>query len=78
MFGLKAFLAVYIYIGMKRQPDYKIYWEKEGSISYCPIISNIVTQERFTELHRCLHITNQAIYEHIEKGEPHYDKLRQV
>jgi hypothetical protein len=30
------------------------------------------------ELRRCLHITNPATYEHIQKGEPQYDKLRQV
>jgi hypothetical protein len=27
---------------MKHQPNYKTYW-KEGSIFYCPIISNIMT-----------------------------------
>jgi hypothetical protein len=29
-------------------------------------------------LRRCLHITNPATYDHIQKGDPQYDKLRQV
>jgi hypothetical protein len=30
------------------------------------------------ELQRCLHLTNPATYEHIQKGDPGYDKLQQV
>jgi hypothetical protein len=37
-----------------------------------------MTRDRFMELRRCLHITNPATYEHIQKGDPGYDKLRQV
>jgi hypothetical protein len=75
---LKAFLAIHMYMGMKRQPNYKSYWEKEGSFFHCPIISNIMTRECFIQLRRCLHITNPDTYEHIPKGDPLYDKLRQV
>jgi hypothetical protein len=67
-----------MYMKMKRQPNYKSYWEKEDSIFYCPIVSNIMTRKQFVELHRCLHITNPATYKHMEKGEPKYDKLKQV
>jgi hypothetical protein len=35
-------------------------------------------KECFIQLRRCLHITNPSIYEHIPKGDPSYDKLRQV
>jgi hypothetical protein len=76
--GLKAFLAIHMYMGMKRQPNYKSYWEKEGSFFHCPIISNIMTRECFIQLRRCLHITNPDTYEHIPKRDPLYDKLRQV
>jgi hypothetical protein len=65
-------------MGMKHQPNYKTYWEKEGSFFHCPIISNIMTHEHFIQLLRCLHITNPGTYEHIPKGDPCYDKLRQV
>jgi hypothetical protein len=30
------------------------------------------------QLRRCLHITNLSTYEHIQKGDPGYDKLWQV
>jgi hypothetical protein len=50
MAGLKAFLAIHMYMGMKRQPNYKSYWEKEGSLFYCPIISNIMSRAQFAQL----------------------------
>jgi hypothetical protein len=76
--GLKAFIVIHMYMGMKRQPNMKCYWEKEGSFFHCPTISNIMPRERFKDLVRCLHITDPAEYEHIQKGEPDYDKIRQV
>ena len=76
--GLKAFLAIHMYMGMKRQPNMKSYWEKEGSFFHCPTISNIMSRDQFTDLVRCLHITDPAVYGHIRTGEPGYDKIRQV
>jgi hypothetical protein len=35
---------------------------KEGSIFYCPTISNIMTWKYFMSLNRCLHITNPLQY----------------
>jgi hypothetical protein len=75
MARLKAFLAIYMYMGMKRQPNIKSYWEREGSFFHCPTISNIMTRERFKDFIRCLHITDLAEYEHIQKGDPGYDKI---
>jgi hypothetical protein len=75
---LKAFIAIHIYMGIKWQPNMKVYWHRQVSFFHCPIISNIMTRERFTEIRRCLHITNSAHYEHIQKGEPGYDKMRQT
>ena len=76
--GLKAFFAIHMHMGMKRQPNYKTYWGKVGSFFHYPIISNIMTREHFIQLLRCLHITNPGTYEHIPKGDPCYEKLRQV
>jgi hypothetical protein len=76
---IKAFLAIHLYMDMKRQPNVKSYWSNlEGSFFHCGTISNIMTRDRFMELKRCLHITNPTTYEHIQKGDPSYDKLRQV
>jgi hypothetical protein len=68
--GFKAFLAIHMYMGMKKQPNYKSYWEKTSSIFHCPNISNTMIRERFMQLRRCLHITTLATYEHIQKGDP--------
>jgi hypothetical protein len=76
--GLKAFLAIHMYMGMKKQTNHKFYWEKAGTFFHCPIISKIMSRECFIQLRRCLHITNPGIYEHIPKSDPSYDKLRQV
>jgi hypothetical protein len=75
---LKAFFAIHMYVGMKRQPNVKSYWKREGSFFHCPTVSNIMTMRRFKELIRCLHITDPATYEHIPSGDPVYDKIRQV
>jgi hypothetical protein len=59
-------VALHMYTGMKQEQNYKSYWENEGSLFHCPIISNIMSGARFTELHRCLHITNPLSYKHIQ------------
>jgi hypothetical protein len=75
---LKAFLAIHMYMGMKKQPNIETYWEREGSIFHCPIESNIMTREQFKDLWRCFHITDRTTYEHIQKDNRDYDKLQQV
>jgi hypothetical protein len=65
---LKAFLAIHMYICIKKQPNYKSYWEKKGTIFHCPIISNIVTSKQFIQLRRCLHITLEGNPLHIDKN----------
>jgi hypothetical protein len=47
---LKAFLAIYMYMEIKQQPNIKTYWKKYGSIFHCPIISNIMIRDWFTKL----------------------------
>jgi hypothetical protein len=74
---LKAFLAIHMYMGMRRQLNIKSYWSKKGSLFHCPTISNIMTRDRFMELRRCLHLTNPATYENIQKEDPGYvDEIR--
>jgi hypothetical protein len=76
--GLKAFMAVQMYMGMKKQPNMKSYWQRMGSFFHCPFISKIFTREQFYALRRCLHITNPASYSNVDRGTPGYDKLHQV
>ena len=76
--GLKGFLAIHMYMEMRRKPNIKSYWEREDSFFHCPTISNIMTRDRFKELVKYLHITNPDTCVHIARGDPGYDKIRQV
>jgi hypothetical protein len=73
----KAWLAIWLYMGMKRQSNIKNYWMKESSIFHCPTISKIMTHRRFIALTTCFHITNPATYVR-KKGLLGYDKLGQT
>jgi hypothetical protein len=74
---LKAFLAVTLYMGMKKQPNVKSYWMKPPSIFHCSTISNIFTRKRYMTLTRCLHIMDPATYV-TDRALPGYDKMGQV
>jgi hypothetical protein len=47
---LQIFLAVSLYMGMKKQPNVKSYWTKSEALFFCPVISNLLTQRRFLSL----------------------------
>ena len=72
--GLKAFMALALFMEMKKQPNYKTYWMR-NSLFHCSKISNIISWARFIELRRCLHVTNSRGEGHIERGAPGFDKL---
>jgi hypothetical protein len=73
----KAYVAIWLYMGMRRQPNIKNYWMKVGSIFYCPSVSNVMIRKRFMALNKCLRITNPTDYVR-NKELPGYDKLGQV
>ena len=66
--GLRAFIALALYMEMKRQPNYKTYWSQDTLFHY-PMVANIFTRDRFMALRRCLHVTNQDLYAHIGRGD---------
>jgi hypothetical protein len=74
---LRAFIACCFFMGMKKQPHQKTYWEKKGSFFRCPRISNIFSRDRFQSLVNCLHLTNPATYVR-DRNLPGYDKMGQV
>ena len=76
--GLTAFIALHIYMGLKKQPNIKTYWKSPGSFFHYHVISNIMSRDRFFEIRRCLLITNLGTYEHIGRDNPKYDQMRQV
>jgi hypothetical protein len=59
---LKAFIAISILIGLKRQPNKKTYWNQKGSFFHCPIISSVFSRDRFQAITKCLHLTNPNSY----------------
>jgi hypothetical protein len=73
----KAWLAIWLYMDMEQQPIMKSYWMEEGSVFYCPIISEIMSRARFMAVIRCFHIINPATYVR-EKCLLKYDKLGQI
>ena len=73
----KAYVAIWLYMSMKRQPKIKSYWMREGFIFHCPSISNVMTQKQFMALNKYLHIIDPIEYVK-KKGLPSYDKLEQV
>jgi hypothetical protein len=38
----KAYVVIWLYMGMRRQPNIKSYWMKVGSIFHCPNVSNVM------------------------------------
>jgi hypothetical protein len=41
--SMQAFFAISMLIGLKKQPNMKIYWQREGLFFHCPVISRIFT-----------------------------------
>jgi hypothetical protein len=75
--GLKAFIAISILIGLKRQLNKKTYWNRKGYFFHCSIISSIFSRDRFQAITKCLHLTNPNSYVR-NKEEVGYDKMGQV
>ena len=74
---LWTFMAIWLYMGMKRESNIKSYSHEKGSIFYCSIIFRMKTRSLLKDLIRCLHITNPSIYIR-GKDLSAYDKLEQA
>ena len=73
----KVFLAITLYMGMRKQPNVKSYWMKSPSIFHCSIISNLLSRGRFMVLTKCFHLANHDTYVR-DRDLPGYDKMGQV
>ena len=74
---LKAFMVVALYMEMKKQPNYKIYW-MQSSFFHSLRISNIFSRARFIDLRWCLHLSNSRRHKHVERRASGFDKLHQT
>jgi hypothetical protein len=73
---LRTFLAVSLYMVMKKQPNVKSYWAKSEKLFYCPVIANLLSQRHFLALRKCLHLTNTSDFG-MDTTSPQYDKMGQ-
>jgi hypothetical protein len=77
MAGLKAFFIISIFMGLKKQPNMKTYWQRKGYFIHSPVISQIFTRDRHQQITKCLHVSNSVTYV-TDRKEPGYEKMGQV
>lgn len=65
MLELKAFLANWLYMKMKQQPNIKNYWCKKGSIFHFPFFPRLIIWSYFITLTKYLHISNRTTHENF-------------
>ena len=74
---LKAFIAVKLYMGLKKLPQVRFYWMKSEPFLYCYVIAQLFSQNWFYILCKCLHITNPAEICQ-DRSSPNYDKMNKI
>jgi len=74
---LKAFIAIFLYMGLKKLPNIRMYWEKSKSFLYCHVLSQLISCNQFLLLSKCLHITNLASI-CVDHKSLAYDKVNKV
>lgn len=71
---LRAFLAISLYMGIKIEPNVRSYWEKSCDFLWCPVISSIMTRNRYEHIIRCLHVHNDHAAT-TDRSSGDFDKL---
>jgi hypothetical protein len=74
---LKAFMAVKLYMGLKKLPQVRFYWKKSEPFLYCHVIVQLFSRNRYYMLCKFLHITNLVDICH-DRSSPDYDKMNKV
>ena len=72
---IKAYLGFIILMGLVRLPSIYDYWSTNPIYNYSPI-ANRITRDRFFEVHKYLHFTDNS--ELPRYGSPGYDKLGKI
>jgi hypothetical protein len=73
----RSYLSIFMYMGIKKLPSIRNYWARSDPLLQCPIISKIMTRERFEQITRCLHVAN-APSTSTDPKSPTYDKLHKL
>lgn len=64
-------------MGMKKVPNRRLYWSTVEPLYHCPVISQILTRDRFECITRCLHVALAPAHVQDRKS-PTYDKLHKI
>ena len=71
---IRGWLGICILMGCKRLPSVRQYWMRSQPFLYCPLISSIMSLERWQQIMRCLHLVdNNSIVRDV--SDPKYDRI---
>lgn len=71
----KAFLGILIIMGFHKLPSIRLYWSADENF-YNSRIANIMTQKRFLNILRYLHLNDNNVMP--QRGNPAFDKLYKI
>jgi hypothetical protein len=73
----RAYLAICLFMGLKRLPSKRLYWSRGEPLFHCLVISQILTRDHYELITQCLHVAN--VPPHItDPASTTYDKLHKV
>jgi hypothetical protein len=62
---------------VKKLPSTCLYWSTENLLLHCPMISQIMTRDRFEKITSCLYVAN-ALQSNMDCTSPTYDILHKI
>jgi hypothetical protein len=73
----QAYISICLQMGLKKLLCRRLYWSRDEPLFHCPIISQLLTRDRFELITRCLHVTNAP--PHVkDRSSATYDKLHKL
>ena len=72
---LYAYFGIMIMMGLVSLPSIHDYWKRD-SLFYCPAVAERMSRDRFLDIHRYLHFTDNS--DLIPPCDPQYDRLCKV
>ena len=73
---IEAYMGFMILMGINQLPSLYHYWKRDPQFHYSPIADRI-TRDRFLEISRYLHFTNNSMY-NLQRTDEQYDKIWKV
>ena len=71
---IRGWLGICILMGCKRLPSVRQYWMRSQPFLYCPLISSIMSLDRWELIMRCLHLVdNNCVVRDV--NDPRFDRI---